>query len=82
MEVKTMTTVKDFFEMHRDGNTATIETDKYGQPLLWIEAHDRGLTVVDCNSSVRELGYRDDSDCDVDEIRNEWLDVLKPIFSD
>ena len=72
-----MTTVKDFFEMHGDGTRATIEADNWGQPLLWIETHDRGLAVVDCTSSVRELGYRDESNCDVDEIRNEWLKIYE-----
>ena len=72
-----MTTVKDFFEIHGDGNRATIEADNWGQPLLWIEAHDKGLTVVDCNSSVRELGYRDESGMDIDVLRNEWLKIYE-----
>ncbi len=43
-----------------------------GAALLWIEKHDRGLTVVDTNASVAELIYRDDSNEDAEVFTAEW----------
>ena len=53
----------------------TLVRDDDGVALLWIEPHNRALTVVDTGASARELGYRDDSDIDVDALRNEWLEA-------
>ena len=64
-----MTTVKEYFENDlNDGKTSVLIIDKYGVPTVQIEWHEMGLTVTDCNTSVAELGFRDDSNEDIDEI--------------
>lgn len=69
-----MYTVKDFFEIYsKDDETAVIEKHDDGSPALWIEKHDRGMTVVDYNCSSSEKGFADESGEDVEKIRDEWL---------
>ena len=72
-----MLTARDFFEMKKgnldgDETIAVIETQSNGSPSLWIEKHNEALTVVDCNSSASELGFRDDSSVSIDEIEEWW----------
>jgi len=71
-------TVREFFDLNRDGDIAVLATDDTGAPVLVIERHEHGLTVVDYNSSAEELGYRDDSDRDIDAIVRWWVELWGP----
>lgn len=51
-------TVKEWYET----NDFVLREDFNESPILWIEENDGKLTVVDCNTSAKELGYRDESD--------------------
>ena len=76
-------TVREYFERNQEVSKsghplgqAILESDQSG-PVLWIEKHERGLTIVDCNSSVEMLNYRDESDEDVEAIRQSWLNIFR-----
>lgn len=65
--------VSDFFKKHsKDGKRAPVIYHE-GEAVLWIEKHDLGLTVIDYITSIRELGFRDDSNRNVDTVCNEWM---------
>jgi hypothetical protein len=67
-------TVREFWGRHNiDGGIAILHYDDYGQPMLWVEPHEKGLTIVDVNTSAKELGYRDESEQSVAVRKDEWL---------
>jgi len=57
-------TVRDYYDLHGEN----ILCDNLGQKILWIVSHSKGLTLVDTNSSLQELGYRDDSNEEIESI--------------
>jgi len=69
-------TVKEYFEKTGENSTAEILNYDDGTMALWIEKHDRGLTVVDCNSSVRNLNHQDHSNDSVEEIVERWKNCV------
>ena len=71
--------IKEFFKQNtKDGKQAAL---KYSDEvvILWIVKHEKGLTVVDCITSIRERGYRDDSRRKIENVYEEWLKIWKKL---
>ena len=65
-------TVREHYDRH-----GSDLVRKNGGTWLWIEKHDKGLTVVDSNCSARDLSYQDDSDDNVASLIAKWMDIVE-----
>jgi len=72
-------TVRDHWERHGGGDRIVLYRNDAGEPELWIERHKCGLAIVDTNTSVSQLCYRDDSDLDLGLFMLDYLTMSRQI---